>query len=156
VVDALQCVVSDCHPGPVYSSRRNLVRYAFSSLPNLGLNGYTSTRQPPTTFQASVMIRDQVPTQSLAYLHDIPGSRCGPEDGPWPRSYQVLDSTDILRELSALAKPQNWTFSTYDKWRKVDTLNFQPCPRTRTQDRYVVQQLDIHGKQWTLTGVFDG
>jgi pyruvate dehydrogenase phosphatase len=40
-------------------------------------------------------------------------------------------------------------------WR-ADAINFQPCLTSRTQDRYIVQQLDIHGLTWTLTGVFDG
>ena len=88
-----------------------------------------------------------------AYFHDIPGSRCGPEDGPWPRSYQVLDDTEIWKELTLLAKPQSVALGTH---RKVDCINFQPCPRSRTQDRYVVRQLNIHGRLWTLTGVFDG
>jgi len=94
-------------------------------------------------------------SHSLAYLHDIPGSRCGPEDGPWPRSYQVLEDQDVWRELSFLAKPQSVRLNA-PRGSRADSLNFQPCPRTRTQDRYVVQQLNIHGRLWTLTGVFDG
>ena len=93
----------------------------------------------------------------FAYPNDIPGSRCGPEDGPWPRAYQVLDDSDIWRELSTLAKPQSWSFRTATgDTKKIEGLNFQPCPGTRTQDRYVVKQLDIYGKLWTLTCVFDG
>jgi pyruvate dehydrogenase phosphatase len=91
----------------------------------------------------------------LAYLHDIPGSRCGPEDGPWPRSYQVLEDQDVWRELALLAKPQSVRLES-PRGLRADSINFQPCPRTRTQDRYVVQQLNIHGRLWTLTGVFDG
>jgi pyruvate dehydrogenase phosphatase len=91
----------------------------------------------------------------LAYDSDIPGTRCGPEDGPWPRSYQVLDEPDIWKEMSAFAKPQSVIFDPIRRWR-ADAINFQPCLNTRTQDRYVMQQLDIHGLTWTLTGVFDG
>jgi len=91
----------------------------------------------------------------LAYLHDIPGSRCGPEDGPWPRSYQVLEDEDVWRELSLLAKPHSVRLDG-PRRLKADSINFQPCPRTRTQDRYVVRQLNVHGRLWTLTGVFDG
>jgi len=90
-----------------------------------------------------------------AYSDDIPGSRCGPEDGPWPRSYEVLEEPEIWKELSILAKPQSVQFDASLNWR-VDSINFQPCPGSRTQDRYVVQQLNIHGRMWTLTGVFDG
>jgi pyruvate dehydrogenase phosphatase len=38
----------------------------------------------------------------------------------------------------------------------VDSVNFQPCKTLKTQDRYVVTQLEVHGEMWTLTGVFDG
>lgn len=92
---------------------------------------------------------------SWAYSEDIPGSRCGPEDGPWPRSYQVLDEAELWRELRILAKPQSVLLDQRRGW-KADTINFQPSPTTKTQDRYVVTQLDVHGRKWTLTGVFDG
>ncbi|KAG5642323.1 hypothetical protein DXG03_002998 [Asterophora parasitica] len=92
---------------------------------------------------------------SWAYSEDIPGSRCGPEDGPWPRSYQVLSESDLWRELRVLAKPQTTLFDSRRGWR-ADSINFQPSPTTKTQDRYVVTQLEILGKLWTLTGVFDG
>lgn len=91
----------------------------------------------------------------LAYSSDIPGTRCGPEDGPWPRAYTVLNEPELWRELSALAKPQTVILDRKRGWR-ADAVNFQPSPTTRTQDRYVVQQLDIFGRTWTLTGVFDG
>lgn len=87
-----------------------------------------------------------------AYADDIPGSRCGPEDGPWPRPYQVLNEDEVYKELQALAKPQ----STELAGRRADSLNFQPSLSTRTQDRYVIKALDIGGNQWSLTGVFDG
>ncbi|KAL0575380.1 hypothetical protein V5O48_006593 [Marasmius crinis-equi] len=90
-----------------------------------------------------------------AYSEDIPGSRCGPEDGPWPRPYQILEEDDIWRELRLLAKPQTFHFDTSRGWR-ADSINFQPSPSTRTQDRYVVKQLAINGRQWSFTGVFDG
>jgi pyruvate dehydrogenase phosphatase len=89
----------------------------------------------------------------LAYLDDIPGTRCGPEDGPWPRSYQVLNDSEIWTELTHLARPQTVQLGTL---RRADCINFQPCPRARTQDRYIVRQLNVHGRLWSLTGVFDG
>lgn len=90
-----------------------------------------------------------------AYSEDIPGSRCGPEDGPWPRSYQVLNEPELWRELRALAKPQSIVFNERRGWR-ADSINFQPSSNTKTQDRYIVTQLDILGQPWALTGVFDG
>lgn len=88
-----------------------------------------------------------------AFADDIPGSRCDAEDGPWPRAYQILENDQVWRELSMLAKPQT---SYFDGGFRADSLNFQPCHRTRTQDRYVSRELDIHGKKWVFTGVFDG
>ena len=90
-----------------------------------------------------------------AYLEDIPGSRCGPEDGPWPRSYHVLSEKDLWRELRILAKPQSIHFHPEGRY-KADSINFQPSPTTKTQDRYVVTQLEVHGRLWSFTGVFDG
>jgi pyruvate dehydrogenase phosphatase len=90
-----------------------------------------------------------------AYSEDIPGSRCGPEDGPWPRSYQVLDEDALWRELRVLAKPQSTPLGPAGRF-KADSINFQPSPSTKTQDRYVVTQLDVNGRLWSFTGVFDG
>ncbi|KAJ3879927.1 phosphatase 2C-like domain-containing protein [Lentinula edodes] len=96
------------------------------------------------------------PSSNWAYSEDIPGSRCGPDDGPgWPRSYAFLQEEEIWRELRFLAKPQSTHFDTAKGWR-ADSVNFQPSPTTKTQDRYVVKQLEINGKLWTLSGVFDG
>ncbi|KAF8162798.1 phosphatase 2C-like domain-containing protein [Crassisporium funariophilum] len=94
-------------------------------------------------------------SHNWAYSEDIPGSRCGPEDGPWPRSYQVLDEQNLWRELRILAKPQSSKLDPQGRY-KADSINFQPSPTTKTQDRYVVTQLDVHGRLWTFTGVFDG
>ncbi|KAJ4486156.1 phosphatase 2C-like domain-containing protein [Lentinula aciculospora] len=96
------------------------------------------------------------PSSSWAYSEDIPGSRCGPDDGPgWPRPYAVLQEEEIWRELRFLAKPQSTQFDAVKGWR-ADSVNFQPSPTTKTQDRYVVTQLEINGKLWSLSGVFDG
>jgi len=92
---------------------------------------------------------------SWAWSEDIPGSRCGPEDGPWPRQYQVLSEKDVWRELKELAKPQSLIFDQ-EKGYRADSINFQPSPNTRTQDRYVVTEISIRGQKWNLTGVFDG
>lgn len=94
-------------------------------------------------------------SHSWAYSEDIPGSRCGPEDGPWPRSYQLLSERELWRELRMLSKPQSIEFDA-QRGCRADSVNFQPSPTTKTQDRYVVTQIDIHGRKWSLTGVFDG
>ncbi|KIK71005.1 hypothetical protein GYMLUDRAFT_33110 [Collybiopsis luxurians FD-317 M1] len=94
-------------------------------------------------------------SSSWAFSEDIPGSRTDPHDGPWPRSYTILQEESIWRELRLLAKPQSTQFNAQKGWR-ADSVNFQPSPTTRTQDRYVVKQLEISGQFWSLTGVFDG
>ncbi|KAF9036833.1 phosphatase 2C-like domain-containing protein [Panaeolus papilionaceus] len=101
------------------------------------------------------MIVERASSYNWAYSEDIPGSRCGPEDGPWPRSYQVLDEQELWRELRILARPQSMQFDAEGKY-KADSINFQPSPTTKTQDRYVVTQLEVHGRLWAFTGVFDG
>ncbi|KIY48191.1 protein serine/threonine phosphatase 2C [Fistulina hepatica ATCC 64428] len=90
---------------------------------------------------------------SWAYPQDIPGNRLPPEDTQWPRPYHLLDDKNIWRELRLLAKPQSKMF---ESGIHVDSVNFQPAPGSRTQDRYVVKQIDVHGRSWTFTGVFDG
>jgi hypothetical protein len=102
-----------------------------------------------------MLAQPQRPAFHWAYSEDIPGSRCGPEDGPWPRAYQILDDADIWRELRALAKPQTRVFNVEKGWR-ADMVNFQPAVGTRTQDRYVVKEIAIGNEKWSLTGVFDG
>ncbi|KAJ3917849.1 phosphatase 2C-like domain-containing protein [Lentinula edodes] len=104
----------------------------------------------------TTLVAPGTPSSNWAYSEDIPGSRCGPDDGPgWPRSYAFLQEEEIWRELRFLAKPQSTQFDAAKGWR-ADSVNFQPSPTTKTQDRYVVKQLEINGKLWTLSGVFDG
>ncbi|KAF8968266.1 phosphatase 2C-like domain-containing protein [Flammula alnicola] len=100
------------------------------------------------------MIAERV-SYKWAYPHDIPGSRFGPEDGPWPRPYQLLDEQDLWRELRILAKPHSSPIGPQGKF-KADSVNFQPAPSAKTQDRYVVTQLEVNGRLWAFTGVFDG
>lgn len=38
----------------------------------------------------------------------------------------------------------------------TSSVNFQPAPNSRSQDRWVVRQFEINGGLWSLTGVFDG
>ncbi|KIL68472.1 hypothetical protein M378DRAFT_71609 [Amanita muscaria Koide BX008] len=93
---------------------------------------------------------------AYAYPKDIPGSRCDPDEGPWPRPYRVLQEDEMWREFARLAKPQSAVFNPKQPHWRADSVNFQPSPRSRTQDRYIVTQLDIHGCSWTFSGVFDG
>ena len=102
-----------------------------------------------------MMMVERRTSHKWAYSEDIPGSRCGPEDGPWPRSYQVLNEEDLWRELRILSKPHTLKLGV-EQGYKADSVNFQPSPTTKTQDRYVVTQLEVHGRLWAFTGVFDG
>jgi pyruvate dehydrogenase phosphatase len=90
-----------------------------------------------------------------AYPEDVPNSRCTPEDGPWPRAFCLLDDAEIWEEFQRLADPSTVVFSSEKGWQ-ADAVNFQPSPAAITQDRYVLRQLNVHGRLWTLTGVFDG
>lgn len=90
-----------------------------------------------------------------AYPEDIPGARCTPEDGPWPRAYYFLGDAEIWEGFRRLADPSSVIFNQQNGWR-ADAVNFQPAPAANTQDRYVLRQLNIYGRLWTLTGVFDG
>lgn len=99
------------------------------------------------------MIKTLPAVQDVAYHVEIPGSRVGPEDGPWPRPYNILAEAELTRELELMAKPLSFSIgSRYSAYG----VNFQPCHVYSTQDRYTVQQLNVHGRVWTFTGVFDG
>lgn len=92
---------------------------------------------------------------SVAWFDDIPGSICGPEDGPWPRAFTNLTSSEAWDKLSLASDPQSLAYGTGKEWR-ADALNFQPFPGAKSQDRYAMQQLRIGDRIWTLTAVFDG
>lgn len=91
--------------------------------------------------------------ENVASHVEIPGSRVGPEDGPWPRPYRILAEAELKRELELTAKPLS--FSLGSRYT-AHGVNFQPCSLYSTQDRYTVQKLNAHGRVWTFTGVFDG
>ncbi|KAH7911900.1 phosphatase 2C-like domain-containing protein [Hygrophoropsis aurantiaca] len=92
----------------------------------------------------------------LAGYGEIPGSRCGPEDGPWPRPFQLLDRAEAWQALEATADLRSAIFGGATRQWRADGLNFQPFSGTPTQDRYVIKQLNVQGRLWTLTAVFDG
>ncbi|KAF9793354.1 phosphatase 2C-like domain-containing protein [Thelephora terrestris] len=99
------------------------------------------------------MIKTLSAVEGVAYHVEIPGSRVGPDDGPWPRPYQILAEAELARELELTAKPLSFSLgSRYSAYG----VNFQPCHVYSTQDRYTVRQLNVHGRVWTFTGVFDG
>ncbi|KAH7890063.1 phosphatase 2C-like domain-containing protein [Phlebopus sp. FC_14] len=97
----------------------------------------------------------QAQPSSQAWYHDIPGSICGPEDGPWPRSFKDLGMPEAWKTLSLASETQSLNFGAGGRWR-ADALNFQPFPGVTSQDRYAIQRLNIRGRTWTLTAVFDG
>ena len=65
------------------------------------------------------------------------------------------DEKTLWHELRVSAKPQTAPLGDGGAYR-ADSVNFQPCPTSRTQDRYVVRELEVKGKRWSFTGVFDG
>nr|GAT54429.1 mitochondrial type 2c protein [Mycena chlorophos] len=95
------------------------------------------------------------PLQWAEYEDLPPGTRLTPDDGPWPRAYYLLEDEEIWEEFERVAEPSTLLYSREKGWR-ADGVNFQPAPAACTQDRYVLRQLKIHGRRWSLTGVFDG
>ncbi|EIN07936.1 protein serine/threonine phosphatase 2C [Punctularia strigosozonata HHB-11173 SS5] len=85
----------------------------------------------------------------------MPGTRCDPEDDIWPCPFELLTERGIQERIEELANPQSQVLDAKRGW-KADFLSFQPCFGSANQDRLVVKQLNVGGKQWTLTGVFDG
>lgn len=166
--------------------------------------------------------KSRVKKRGVVHLEDIPGSRVGPDDVPWPKEYEILETEeDVFQELRSLGRPHRAVFVNYERNRSrsrsrgdrsrsngrstergvmsgagegeltgeslapvlppvqenpvpsaaqpvteprpdlprvlvVDSVNLQPCKTLKTQDRYVVTQLEVHGEMWSLTGVFDG
>lgn len=118
------------------------------TIPNVSSN--TVTTLPPASPIESILTTDA----------PVP---CEP-----PSSYAVLTPTQIFDTLVDIAHPYTGVLSL-EEGIKADGVSFQPCLTSRSQDRYVVEQLDIpipgsasSGKGelkteiWTLTGVFDG
>lgn len=104
----------------------------------------------------SVVGRQAQPLSSQVSYDDIPGSICGPEDGPWPRSFTRLETPEAWEKLGQASDPQSMPYGRCGRQWRADAVNFQPFPGTRSQDRYAMQQLDIGGRMWTFTAVFDG
>ncbi|OAX36076.1 protein serine/threonine phosphatase 2C [Rhizopogon vinicolor AM-OR11-026] len=97
--------------------------------------------------------REAGPTSSASF-GDIPGSLCSPTDG-WPRSFRDLRYDAAWERLAAASNLHSVQLDASGRWR-ADALNFQPCIRTPSQDRYAIQQINIQGRIWTLSAVFDG
>jgi pyruvate dehydrogenase phosphatase len=78
-----------------------------------------------------------------------------PDDDPLLCAFEPLSEDDVTQRLTALANPERTVFDVA-RGHLADTVAFQPCLRYSSQDRFVAQQLDVHGQKWTFTGVFDG
>lgn len=78
-----------------------------------------------------------------------------PDDSPLRCAFVPLSEADLVERLKVLAKPERTVFDA-TRGHLADAVAFQPCMHYSSQDRFVVQQLDVHGKKWTFTGVFDG
>jgi pyruvate dehydrogenase phosphatase len=100
------------------------------------------------------MMLAQVPRQWVDQEAIAGSERCASEEPPWP-PYTLLDEPDMWRELRVLARPQSTPLGPNERY-KADSVNFQPAPSSKTQDRYVVTQLEVNGRLWAFTGVFDG
>ncbi|KAF9234505.1 phosphatase 2C-like domain-containing protein [Melanogaster broomeanus] len=103
----------------------------------------------------SGVYRQAQPSSSQASHYDIPGSICSSEDGPWPRPFTSLGATEAWKKLSHTSDHQSMLYGANGRWR-ADAVNFQPFPDARSQDRYAMQRLNIGGRMWTFTAVFDG
>lgn len=83
--------------------------------------------------------------------------------GPW--AYRKLSGAKLTKELARLANAQSihgadvvCELSLY-QFRLTYlyvTSALQPCTISRSQDRFIVSQLDLPGGQWGFNGVFDG
>jgi pyruvate dehydrogenase phosphatase len=93
------------------------------------------------------------PTSSASF-GDIPGSLCSPTDS-WPRPFRNLSYAGAWERLATASNLHSVQFDPSGRWR-ADALNFQPCVETPSQDRYAIQQINIQGRIWTLSAVFDG
>ena len=136
-------------PLPLYSSSR------FSPFPVVTILADYFRR----LYSYLAMMLAHAPRQ-WADQDDLPGGstssseRCAPEEPPWP-PYTLLDEAGMWRELRILARPNSTLLGPNGSF-KADSVNFQPAPSTKTQDRYVVTQLEVNGRLWAFTGVFDG
>ena len=78
-----------------------------------------------------------------------------PDDSPLRCAFEPLSEKDLTQRLTKLAKPERTVFDAA-RGRLADAIAFQPCLRYSSQDRFVMQQIEVHGQRWTFTGVFDG
>lgn len=92
------------------------------------------------------------PTADLRALEEVEGFAStdmgwGGED-TW--TYRILTEEQITPELLRRSR--------HEIRGRVDCVTFQPCPsyEARSQDRYILQNWDLPGGQWTFSGIFDG
>ena len=78
-----------------------------------------------------------------------------PDDSPLRCTFESLSEHDVAQRLETLAKPERTIFDAA-RGHLADAVAFQPCTQYKSQDRFVVRQIDVHGAKWTFTGVFDG
>lgn len=97
----------------------------------------------------------QASTHATAYSKTI--HNCLSNESLTYAPYVSLASSEVSSLLDELAHPYTIPLhSDVRKGLKADGVNFQPCKASRTMDRYVVEQIEVSGRVWTLTGVFDG
>ncbi|KAG6375879.1 phosphatase 2C-like domain-containing protein [Boletus reticuloceps] len=50
-------------------------------------------------------------SSSQVWYDDIPGSICGPEDGPWPRTFTRLSTSEARTRLAQASDPQSMSYA---------------------------------------------
>ncbi|KIJ67675.1 hypothetical protein HYDPIDRAFT_173484 [Hydnomerulius pinastri MD-312] len=65
-------------------------------------------------------------------------------------TYHILSESAVNSELQRLCDPRSSKF--------VDSVTFQPCSEyaSLNQDRYSIEEWDLHGGIWKFTAVYDG
>lgn len=65
-------------------------------------------------------------------------------------TYHLLSKSGVDSELERLCDPRSSS--------SVDSVTFQPCSDyvTLNQDRYNVEEWDLHGGVWQFNAVYDG
>lgn len=85
--------------------------------------------------------------QALAEVDEFATTHMGHTDeGPW--TYRRLQEPRLTAELIRLANARSRPY--------VDSVTFQPCMSSHSQDRYAVEEWDLPGGRWLFNAVFDG
>ena len=91
-------------------------------------------------------------TENLQALEEVKNFRTTDlgRGGKHRWTYHILPEGTVDGELRRLCDPRSST--------SVDSVTFQPCPEYAilNQDRYSVEEWDLHGGTWQFNAVYDG